>query len=98
MLSCAVQYITAKKRAMTTQDETVVGVHGRVYVLLCYLGLSSVRVYLICSHVAVTFQGSCNLAEHTKRRQAVEYLGCQLDRGWGVEWGWGGQCNFSLKE
>lgn len=27
VLSCAVQYITAKKRATTTQDETVVGVH-----------------------------------------------------------------------
>lgn len=97
MLSCAVQYITAKKRATTTQDETVVGVHDKVYVL-CYLGLSSVRVYLICRHVAVTFQDSCNLAEHTKRRQSVEYLGCQLDRGGGVQWGWGGQRNFSLKE
>lgn len=66
---------------MTTHSETVASVRDSVCVcvLWCYLGLSSVRVYLIRSRVAVTFQGSCNLAELTKTRQEVKHLECQLD-------------------
>lgn len=46
-----------------------------VYITLRYLGLSSVRVYLICWHVAGTFQGSCNLAERTEEGRQWSSLG-----------------------
>lgn len=50
-----------------------------VYVALCYLALSSVRVYpLIRWHVAGTSKGSCNLAEHTAEGRQWSKLG-----GWG---------------
>lgn len=47
---------------------------------LCYLGLSSVRVYtLIRWHVAGTSQGSCNLAERTAEGKQWSKLG---EGGW----------------
>lgn len=73
-------YITAREGATTTQGETVASVRDSVCVcVLCYQGPSSVRVYLTRSLVAVTFHGSCNLAELTQTRQEAKHLGCQLE-------------------
>lgn len=101
-------YITAGKRAKTTQGEAVASVRDSVcvYVWVCLVALSGPLVRVSVSDpqprgVAVTFQGSWNLAERTKTRQEVKHLGCQLAGsrevvirrecgGWGI--------NASMKE
>lgn len=98
---CAVLYITAGKRAKTTQGETVASARDSVWVCVCLVVLSGPLVSVSVSDpqprgVAVTFQGSWNLAERTKTRQEVKHLGCQLagSREVLIRGGWGGntQC------
>lgn len=77
-LLCSYISLPERKRRQHTVRQLPVSRTVCVCVMWYYLGLSSVRVYLICRCVAVMFQGSCNLAELTKTRQEVKHLGCQL--------------------